>query len=182
MPLYNPTPADPSPRLVAPTGAVAETFPRSTATLGTIAALTSGTLRLIAAPLAAGTTITSLRFTAIGAATTPTNQWAGLFDPARAALALSADDLTAAWAANTTKTFTLTAPVTVTTSGLYYFGLLVAAAAVPTLAGVTSTSVVTARAPVTCGNSDTGLTAPPALPFTAAAITASGLMPYADAA
>lgn len=168
-----------SPFYLAPAGAVAETFPRGGTALGTVSVLTSGTLRLVAIALAAGRVVTSITFTSIGAASAPTNQWFGLFSSARVALGLSADDTSTAWGANATKTLALTAPFTVTTSGLHYLGLMVAAGTPPTLAGITSTSVVTGQAPSLSGNTaDTGLTAPPALPFTAGAITASGLMPY----
>lgn len=168
-----------SPLHLAPAGAMAETAPRAVATLATVSALTSGTLRLVAIALAAGQVVTSVRFTSIGAATTPTNQWFGLFDSSRAALRLTADDTTTAWGANASKTLALSSPYTVATSGLYYLGLMVAAAAVPTLVGISSTSIATGITPILAGNSsDAGLTAPPALPFAAGALTASGLMPY----
>lgn len=166
---------------VAPSGAIAESFPRGGgANFQALSALTSGTLRLVAIPLLAGMTITSIGVTSVGAATTPTNQWFGLFDSARNALRLTGDDLTAAWGGNTTKTLSLSSPYAVTASGLYYIGIMVAAATPPTLAGSSSgNGSVPNRAPILGGStSDTGLTGPPALPFAAGTITGSGLLPY----
>lgn len=178
MPLYSP--ADPQDWLpLAPTGAVAESAPRGWATLATVSALTSGTLRLTSVSLRAGQLVSSIRFTAVGAAVAPSNQWFMLLSSSRVALGVTADDGAAAWGANASKTLALTSPVTVPSTGLYYLGLMVAAATPPTLVGVSSTSVATGIAPILGGNTaDTGLTAPPALPFTAGAITASGLLPY----
>jgi hypothetical protein len=169
------------PGYLAPAGAVAESFPRGCgANFQALSALASGTLRLVSIPLLAGMPITSIGVTSVGAAVSPTNQWFGLFDSSRAALRLTADDLTAAWGGNTTKTLALSTPYAVTASGLYYVGIMVAAATPPTLAGSSSgNGAVPNRAPTLGGStSDTGLTGPPALPFTAGAITGSGLLPY----
>jgi hypothetical protein len=166
---------------VAPSGAIAESFPRGAgANFQALSALTSGTLRLLAIPLLSGMTVTSIAVTSVAAASTPTNQWFGLLDSSRAALRLTADDTTAAWAGNTTKTLALSSPYVVPASGLYYIAIMVAAGTPPTLAGSSSgNGSVPSRAPILGGNtSDTGLTSPPALPFTASAITGSGLLPY----
>lgn len=169
-------------RALAPSGVLIENAPRSSSVLSTLTVLTSGTLRLVHLPLIAGQTVTSLALTAIGAAVTPTNQWFGLLDSGRRALAFTTDDGSTAWGANTRKSLNLTTPWVVQYTGLHYVAILVAAGTTPTLAGVSSTSIVTGQAPSLSGNtSDTGLTTVPALPFTAGAITASGLMPYVAA-
>lgn len=180
--LFVSTPAaNASPFYLRPSGALAETFPRGAgANFQALSALTSGTLRMVAIPLLERMPIASIAVTSVGAATTPTNQWFGLFDGNRVALRLTADDTTTAWAGNTTKTLALTSTYTVPTSGLYYIGILVVAATPPTLAGSSSgNGSVPNRAPILGGNTtDTALTGPPALPFTAGVITGSGLLPY----
>lgn len=170
-----------APAFLAPSGTISESFPRGAgANFQALSALTSGTLRLVAIPLLAGMPITSIGVTSVAAAVSPTNQWFGLLDASRVAIRLTADDLTAAWAGNTTKTLALTTPYTVASSGLHYIAIMVTAATPPTLAGSSSgNGAVPNRAPILGGNtSDTGLTGPPALPFTAGAITGSGLLPY----
>ncbi len=107
---------------------------------------------------------------AVGSATLG---FAGLFDSSRNQLAVTSNDTTTAWAANTVKTLLVTTPYTVTTSGLYYVGIMVAATTVPTLKGpaaLTATQVHGA-APIINGNSSSGLTT--SLPNPAAAITVS---------
>lgn len=165
----------------SPSATVAESFPRgSGANFQALSALTSGTLRLVAIPLLAGTVVTSVALTSVAAASSPTNQWFGLLDSSRTAIRFTGDDLTAAWAGNTTKTLALSSPYTVTASGLHYIAIMVAAGTPPTLAGSSSgNGAVPTRAPILGGStSDTGLTGPPALPFTAGTITGSGLLPY----
>lgn len=159
--------------------AVAENLPRAFCTMATLTALTSGQLRLIQLPLRVGQVVTSLRFTSVGAATNPSHQWFGLFDGDRNALRFTSNDLTTAWGSNTRKTLALSSPYTASYSGLYYAGVLVVADTTPTVSGVNSVTTVNSVAPVLGGNtSDTGLTTPPALPFTAGSITAGGGMPY----
>jgi hypothetical protein len=170
-----------APAYLAPSGTISESFPRgSGANFQALSALTSGTLRLVAIPLLAGMSITSIGVTSVAAASAPTNQWFGLLDSSRAAIRFTVDDLTTAWAGNTTKVLALTSLFVPTVSGLYYVAINVAATTPPTLAGSSSgNGAVPTRAPILGGNtSDTGLTAPPAIPFTAGAITGSGLLPY----
>lgn len=143
------------------------------------AVLTSGRLLLVPVHLTAGTTLTSLSFvSATTAAVTPTNQWFGVFSSARVALRLTVDDTTTAWASNTAKTLALTSTYVVPSTGLYYFGVMVAAGTVPSLRSILlAATTVSVRAI----NADTGLTAPPSLPFTAGSGTQVSQQPQAFA-
>lgn len=155
-------------------GTLAESIPRMLLSEANLAALTSGTLYLQAIYLRAGTKISSISFsTATTAAGTPTNCFFALYDASRNKLAETANQLTAAWAANTLKTLALTAQYTVPTSGIYYVGLMVTATTVPTMKGLTAktASQLAGQAPILHGNSTTGLTT--SIPASAAAITAS---------
>lgn len=159
-------------------GGISDTIPRW-AIDGTLTP-TSGRLQLARVTLLAGQVVTSISWLAANiAGASMTNQWFGLFDANRAALRLTADDGATAWAAQAVKTLNLTSTYVVPTSGKYYIGLMVAGATPPNLRA--KTGVVTQAsglAPILGGTSDTGLTTPPALPFTAAAITAQSALPY----
>lgn len=103
-----------------------------------LAALTSGVGLSVALPLQAGDVVTSLTFVSgATAAGTPTNQIAALYSSAGVLLAQSADALTAAWAANSPKTFTLATPQLAAAGDTFYAFVSVAATTVPTLAGFT---------------------------------------------
>lgn len=172
------TPSDPS----KPDDALAQTLPRigtSIANLGS--ALASGTLCVWAVELFANQTVSAATFlsgtTALASAT---HQWAILLDGDRQALAVSADDTTGAWAANAPKTFSYAEPYRVTTSGLYYVGLMVAATTVPSLLGIADAqTAVSALPPMTAATADTSQTTPPTLPFTAADFTVKAQHVYA---
>jgi hypothetical protein len=116
--------------------------------------------------LQAGDTVTNLTFiSGATAAGTPTNYFFALYNPAGTPLlGQTADQLTAAWAADTVKTLALATPVKITASGLYLVAIMVTATTVPTLVGVsaakpfltgevnlaqTSGSALTATAPAT---------------------------------
>lgn len=158
----------------SPTGTLRETFDR-VRDMNNLTAQTSGRLYLYGLHFEAGDVVSNLIFhSATTAMGTPTNHWAGLFTSARVALALSADKLDEAWAANSDKTFALSAAQTISTSGLHYVGLMVAAGTVPTLNGVlASNAAVNGVPPILAAFADSGLTSPPALPFTAASLTAT---------
>ena len=114
-------------------------MPRSDV-LSDTAALTTQVLTSVALPLMEGDTVAKLAFRS-GAtpAGTPTNWWFALYDDqATAALiAQTADQLTAAWAANTVMNLALTAPYIVPRSGIYYAACMVKATTPPTLSGAT---------------------------------------------
>lgn len=156
--------------LLAPTGAAAESLLRSLAS-GSIN-LVSGTLMLTAIPLRAGQVVTNLSFISTGTpAGTPTHWFFALYSQALALLGQTADQVAAAWAANTLKTLALAAPYTVPTTGVYYAGVMVAATTPPTIAGgPTMQAGVSTLVPLLTGNSSAGLVA--TAPGPAGAITA----------
>lgn len=103
-----------------------------------LAALTTQIMTSTPLFLRKGDLVTNLSFMSGGtAAGTPTNWWFALYNTATtpALIAQTADQLTAAWAANTVKTLALSAPYTVTADGIYWPGVMVKATTVPTLAG-----------------------------------------------
>ena len=156
-------------------GSVAESFPRHlcTETNATIPSA-SGTLWMQAIYLFAGTVVNNILWSsATTAAGTPTNNIFGLYNKDLTLLAQTANQGTAAWAANTLKTIALTSPYTITTSDLYYIGMFMTATTIITSKGFTArtASQLAGVAPILQGTSTTGLTT--ALPATAAAITVS---------
>lgn len=103
-----------------------------------LSALTSGVMLSVALPLQQGDLVTNLTFvSATTAAGTPTNYWFALYSSAStpALLSQSADQTSTAWAANTAKTLALGTPQVITTSGVYYAAIMVAATTPPTLLG-----------------------------------------------
>lgn len=88
--------------------------------------------------LQAGDTVTNLTFiSGATAAGTPTNYWFALYGPGAtpALLAQTADQTTAAWAADTAKTLALATAYKVLVSGVYYAAIMVKATTVPSLVG-----------------------------------------------
>ncbi len=110
-----------------------------TAVVSDFAPLTTQVMLSTAVYLQAGDTVTNITFkSGATAADTPTNYWVALYDDSTtpALLGQSADQLTAAWAANTAKTLALAAPVTIARTGIYYAAVMVKATATPSLLGV----------------------------------------------
>lgn len=165
-----------------PAAVSAETFSRMSM-MANGAPLVSGRLHMVAIYLTAGTVVTNITFLAgtqafVSGATD--HQWFALFDAARNKLAVTTDDLSTAWGVNNLKTLALTVPYPVTVSGLYYLGLLVNAAVVPSLNGATQgTGSAIGLAPKINGFADAGLTDPASCPNTAAALTAAAQIPWA---
>ena len=118
-----------------------ETLPRVNAALSDqAAALTTQVMTSAAVLLLAGDIITNASFrSGATAAGVPTNWWFALYDTAGALLGQTADQLTAAWAANATKTLALvgaagvTFPFKVQVSGIYFLACMVKATTVPSL-------------------------------------------------
>lgn len=165
-----------------PDGVVATTIPR-TAQITNQAVLVSGRLSVVRIWLEKGDIVRGIAFySGTTLAGTPTNQWFALYSQARALLGITADDTTTAWAANTRKALNLTSPYTVTASGYFYLGLMVAAATPPTMLGQTSQSTVLNRPPIVQGadGTNTGLTVPAGAPNPAAAFSASGSIMYVE--
>lgn len=169
-----------SPSALLPTGAKAETFPRNAATAASSTAIGSGTLYLVAVDLEAGEDIDTITFLSGSAgAVTPTHQWFGLFDSARTALRLTADALTAPWAANTEKPLALTSTFTTTYKGRHYLGIMVEAATVPNQVAVVGSGTLNGIAPVIAMFSTASLTTPVAEGTVVTAGAARGQIPYA---
>ena len=163
---------------LAPTGALAETFPRVGNVLANTGTLSTGREHCIAIALKAGMVITNISFmSSVTAADTPTAYWFSLRTDARVLLAQTADQTTTAWGASTVKTLALSAPQTLTYSGLYYLGIMVAATTPPTLVGITGLATANGRTPIVNGYGDASLTT--TAPATATALTTQSAMPWA---
>jgi hypothetical protein len=130
----------PSEFSTSPTGCLGETFPRclgSNATATQAIGATTGTVYMMGIWLPAGLTITNMNWiTGSTAAVTPAHWWLGIANSAGLQQAATADQLTAAIAANSLITKALTATYTTTATGLYYLLLSVTAATNPTATGL----------------------------------------------
>jgi hypothetical protein len=150
-----------------PTGVLAASMPRGSR-FTNAAYLVSGQQSLAMLHLDAGTLVTNVAFySGSTAAVTPTNQWFSLYDVSRNLLAVTADGTTGAWAANTRKSLALATPYQVTASGLYYVGIMVAAATVPNMLGIDqSNGIAATQVPKLYGRdtTNTGLTTPATAP------------------
>lgn len=153
-----------------PTAVLAENIGRDR-TISAQSALISGRVQFSTIHLPAGLVVTSLTFTSGTAAVTPTNQWATLASLAMVKLAISADATTVAWGANADKTFTMTTPYVVPTTGLYLAGLCVVAGTVPSIQGVSSIGAVMNETPSLAGAGNGSLTDPASAPSTYASYT-----------
>lgn len=163
-----------------PTNTVAETIDRNVE-MASKAVLTSGTLFVTAVALEAGDVVNTITLcsgsTALAAGS---NQWFCLIRQSDlAVLGKTADDGATAWAANTRKALTLTAPVTIAADGMYYVGCVVVATTVPTLMGTSTVGQIASQAPIHSGTSTAGLTNPASLGATAGAVTVSANNLYA---
>lgn len=165
-----------------PAGAIDQSIPDRLGATG-VFVLTSGTLYLVGGiVIPGGRAVSSISFmSGSTAAVTPTNQWCCLVDKSLNVLATTVDDTVNAWAANTTKTFTLATTLGgATPGGTYtpaatmeiYAGLMVAAATPPNVKAVGGNANLNAIGPVNSGTSSIGLTTPASLGATAGAITA----------
>ena len=163
------------------TGTLAETMPRETCPeVNTVAPTASGTLFMQAIYLKAGQLVSNITASsATTAAGTPTNYFFALYDGNRALRAVSANQTTTAWAANTVKTLAMTTPYRVPTSGLYYIGVMMTATAVITMKGGTAKTggQLASAVPILHGTSTAALTT--AMPDPAAAITGGLVTIYA---
>lgn len=136
------------------------------------AALSTGVLTSVFMPVSAGLTIKNITFiSGTTAAGTPTHWFfcvhSGAATPAL--LGATADQLTAAWAANTAKTVALATPTVVTKAGGIWISCLMVATTVPTLlsapamtAGLLNSSGILATDKPLAVTSGSGLVAPPA--------------------
>lgn len=109
---------------------------RRTQATGNLSDLSDGVMLSTALYLSADDVVTSLTFiSGTTAANTPTNYWFALYSPDGDLLGQTADQESAAWAANTVKTLDLETAVTASEDGVYYAAVMVAATAAPTLVG-----------------------------------------------
>lgn len=102
----------------------------------TAAALATGVMTSVAVVLEQGDVVTNIAFrVGATAADTPLNAWVALYSSAAtpAKLAQSADSTTAAIAADAWYDKALSAPYSITATGVYYVAMMVKATAVPSL-------------------------------------------------
>lgn len=160
--------------IYGPTGTLAESIDRSIcAEVNATIPTASGTLFMQAIFLATGTLVSNIMWhSATTAGASITSYRLGLYDINRNLLATSADQGSAAWAANTMKTLAMTTPYLIPTSGIYYIGMYMTATTIITSKGNTAKTggQLAAQAPILHGTSTTGITN--TLPNPAAAITA----------
>lgn len=171
--------ADDAAAWAAPSGAVAESFPRRYgAPAADTTVLASGTLHLTAVYMYPGDLVTNLTYwSGATAMDDPAHWWFAFFDAGLNLVAISADQTTAGWAASTGKTLAMAAPWAAMTPGPHYSGIMVDAATPPSLEAVTEGNVGAAP-PYAAGSSSTGLTTPSTCPLTAAALTYVAGRPY----
>jgi hypothetical protein len=155
-------------------GQLGESFPRYAAT-GVQLFFGSGEMQLAAVPLIAGQVVGHLAWCSdTTAAVTPTNQWLALFNLAGVMLANTADQLSAPIPATTYFEYPIaqvsSGPVSsyvVPATGIYFIGIVVAAATMPSVSGITGlVTMLQEESPMTCAIGQAGLTGPPAYPFT----------------
>jgi hypothetical protein len=162
------------------TNVVAQSFADEFATSSLTA--TAGTVFAVVMNLTAGTIVNKISYvTAVTAASTPTNQWAGIASFATTAkvLATSADGLTAPMAADTVISFALSTAYTIPTSALYYIYFCIAGTAGPTISAAVTTGTHGRGnvAPFLTGPCATGQTTPLAVASTFTQPTAAAAGP-----
>lgn len=161
----------------APAGAIAETFSRDLASNSAASSVVSGQATLNNIGLPAGVTVSSISMsTDVTPATGLTHGWYALADQNLKVLGVTADQTSVTWtAASTEYKLPLTAPVTTAYTGLYFVAVCVTATGAPTLCSVGAVRAPLANiAPAFMGQSGTGLTTPPAVGSTLAALTPGG--------
>lgn len=164
--------------LWAPSSSIDNCYSRLTR-IDAQAFLASGALRLVGGVvIPSGRAVNSITFVSVGAAATPTNQWFCLVDQAFNVLVKTADDTTTAWAANAAKTLTLASTYTPTSQTAVYVGCMVAAATVPTLAGVSGNVIMNAITPPMAVSSTASLTNPASLGATCVNSGSISGLPY----
>lgn len=167
----------------SPSGTFRENLPFTSRLICTSNNTAAGTGVMLSTPLylEAGDTVTNLTFrSATTAAGTPTNWWFALYSSATtpALLAQTADQTSTAWAANTVKTVALATAQQISTTGIYWAAVMVAASTVPTLYGITlhsSAAVLTGQV-ILAQTSGSSLTT--TAPATIATPTAATTVPY----
>jgi hypothetical protein len=161
--------------ITLPTGYIAQTVPRNMPLASSIT-ISTGKLHLQGIYLPT-CTVTNIIVAGGGAAVAPTHWWFALYNSSRTLLSQTADQLTAAWGADTIKTLALGSAQAVT-AGWYYIGFMMTAGTiVGSIYSWPAMTNLTAIAPVLGGDTtDTGLTT--TAPSTAAAPAASTVVAY----
>lgn len=144
---------------MSPDGII-ESIPRWAANGGNITALVSQQIKVQGIYLPEGKLVSNIIFVSGDtAASVPTNYWFALYKKDKTFIGQTADQLTAAWGSNVTKTLALQTPYTVPASDMYYVGIMVKATTPPTLYGSQHRSAnLNIMPPIFNGNADTGLT------------------------
>lgn len=111
---------------------------------GTLTALTTDIPYAVAIYLPSGAVVTNISFASSNVVASPTgytNWWFSLYNATSGTptlMAQTADQTTTAWAAQVVQTKALSAPQTITTSGLYYAMISVSATTPPGLVGAST--------------------------------------------
>jgi hypothetical protein len=160
---------------LAPSGATAETNPRSQNGAYT-AALTSQLVYMSAIPLPAGLPVNNLG-TIIGSTgfSGVSHGWLALCDSTRTVRAVTADQTSSFGSANTALQLAVATPYTIPSNGQYYLAVCVTASGMGTLplpASALTGSVGTA--PALAGTSSSSQTTPPAIGTQLATLSAAG--------
>lgn len=124
--------------------------------------LSTGVMTAVPLWLRAGDTVTNLSFlSGATAAATLTHWWFALYSGAAtpALLSQSADQVAAAWAADTWKTLPLGTPQKIATTGIYYAACMVAATTVPSLMGTRGAKTLVSGEPALGQTSGSALAA-----------------------
>lgn len=124
--------------------------------------LATGVMTAVPLWLRAGDTVTNLSFlSGATAAATLTHWWFALYSGAAtpALLSQSADQVAAAWGADTWKTLALGTPQKIATTGIYYAACMVAATTVPSLIGTRGAKALVSGEPVLGQTSGSALAA-----------------------
>lgn len=152
-------------RQVQPAATVAYTFDRNHAT--SAQATLMGNVRAHLVGLTKGMVLTTAKMisgTTAGASLT--NFWQCLLDTNLNVLAVTANDTSATWAADTVRSQAFTAPYTVTVSGAYYLAFMLAGTTSPTFPAIAYPAAVESLrnvSPVLFDVLATGQTTPPAV-------------------
>lgn len=164
--------------LIAPSGALAETFTRMMATSAS-GALTSGTVYVTAIPLTKGTSVGHITIVT-GSATGVTHGWYVLLDSGYVVRAVSADNTTA-WGSPGPVTLAMASPYTAPSAGPYYIGMCQVASSPSSVsfpANFATNTLQTSTSPVLYGSSSGGQTTPPSTGTTLATPNTSGVIPF----